>query len=97
MRARTLPVALVMLTVAALAGLGLPAAATADSPGPRAAGRSAAAHRVTGYVANQLTGTVTAFDTASDNTLATIKVGGFPEQIAITPDGRGPVDIAITP
>jgi YVTN family beta-propeller protein len=91
---RRIILAMSAAAVAAITATGLagaPGAAAGSAPAARAARptpRPAAARQVNAYVANNQTGTVTVFNTATDNTLATVNVGGGPEQIAVTPDGK---------
>jgi YVTN family beta-propeller protein len=90
------------LVVATGAAAGTGAASAADRAAGAAAGTAVTGHATgvagrtagataaaaTGYVANSAAHTVTAFSIATNNVLATIKVGGAPQQIAITPNGR---------
>src|ERR1700723_923280 len=72
----------VLLLVSGMVLLGL-AGAGLDEPPP--AGASPTAPMA--FVANNLSGTVSAIDTATNAVVDTITVGARPTEVAITPDG----------
>src|ERR1700678_649794 len=68
------------LGVLGLAGVSRAGVVPASAAGP--------AHRVTAYVTNLYSGTVTPINTAPNVALKPVKVGSGPDAIAITPDGK---------
>src|SRR5215467_10300818 len=79
------PLAAAAAVTAVVAGT---AAVSSAIHGPGAIGGASMGHGATAYVTNPGSGTVTPIRTATNTALPPIKVGDYPQAIAITPDGK---------